>query len=163
MSFSTDDAWTAPLRGIFETARQRPPLHENRYYGPYTTLLTYCFADAQGYRFMLGAPQAPPSPNPSFSHQSVNFVVYLVDLDAHLMHPVLIMEIKDDSIINTPERCLDADTQIRQRFHVITPACYLPRLWGLSLLGTPLRVYVADVNSRQVGMLIFFLKKGLRQ
>lgn len=49
---------------------------------------------------------------------------------------MLIVEIKDDSWVDTPDRRFKVDA--------ILPHCALPRLWGLSLLGTSLRVYCGD-------------------
>ncbi|KAF8799606.1 hypothetical protein BYT27DRAFT_7201276 [Phlegmacium glaucopus] len=42
MPISTDTAWPAGLLTIFEICRQEPS-YENRFYGPYNKLLTYCF------------------------------------------------------------------------------------------------------------------------
>ena len=39
---------------------------------------------------------------------------------------------------------------MRQRFDTFTAACPLPRLWGLSLLGTSLRVYVCDIVTGEI-------------
>ncbi|KAM6503781.1 hypothetical protein JOM56_000724 [Amanita muscaria] len=77
---------------------------------------------------------------------------------------------------------LKADDQMRQRYDAMLHNCPLPRLWGLSLLGTSLCVYAGDVATgelepvfidrpslavsfpaiflRGVGTSIFFLKKG---
>ena len=53
-------------------------------------------------------------------------------------------EIKDDSWATRAEQRFKADEQMRQRYNSMLQACPLPRLWGLSLLGTSLRVYCGD-------------------
>jgi hypothetical protein len=58
--------------------------------------------------------------------------------------PVLIAVIQDDKWVNKPDKRQRADTQIRQRFDQMLPTCPIPRLYGLSLLGTSLRVYCGD-------------------
>lgn len=58
--------------------------------------------------------------------------------------PVLIADIKDDRWANEPNKRLRADTQMRQRYDQMLPNCPIPRLYGLSLLGTSLRVYCGD-------------------
>jgi hypothetical protein len=58
--------------------------------------------------------------------------------------PVLIAEIMFDSWVNSPHYRQRADTQMRHWFDQMLQNCPLPRLYGLSLLGTSLRVYCAD-------------------
>jgi hypothetical protein len=43
-----------------------------------------------------------------------------------------------------------ADSQMRQRFDQMLPICAIPSLYGLSLLGTPLRVYCGDKVTGEV-------------
>jgi hypothetical protein len=58
--------------------------------------------------------------------------------------PVLIMEIRDDGWANEPDNRRRADSLMRQRFDQMLPDCDIPRLYGLSLLGTSLHVYCGD-------------------
>jgi hypothetical protein len=44
----------------------------------------------------------------------------------------------------------EADDQIRHRYKEMFGNCPLPRLWGLSLLGTSLRVYCGTVATRTI-------------
>jgi hypothetical protein len=39
---------------------------------------------------------------------------------------------------------------MRQQYDVLLPECTLPRLWGLSLLGSSVRFYVGDVATGEV-------------
>jgi len=149
MPFTTDAAWPAGLLKIFEKCRQSrhelQPL-ENRYYGPYNKLLTYCFGP-DTFEFFV-APQSPPSelsPPDYFE-----YIVFLVVFDVQ-RRPVLLAEIKDDAWAIRPELRFKADDQIRQRYDSMLYDCPLPRLWGLSLLGTSLRVYCGDVVTRDLG------------
>lgn len=56
MPFSTDTTWPAGLQRIFDVYRQVQ--YENRHFGPYTKLLTYCFGDSDSFDFFVG-PQVP--------------------------------------------------------------------------------------------------------
>ena len=140
MPFATDTAWPAGLLRIFEICRNKPHKLESRYYGPYTTLLAYCFG-SNSYEFFI-APQNPP--NDRSAHEAVDSIVFLVVFDKQ-GHPVLIAEIKDDACADTGSLRFKADEQMRHQFDFMLDDCPLPRLWGLSLLGTSLRVYCGEV------------------
>jgi hypothetical protein len=60
---------------------------------------------------------------------------------------VLIAEIKDDAWVSKADLHFKTDEQIRQRYDSML---FDSRLWGLSLLGTSLRVYCRDVASGDV-------------
>lgn len=53
---------------------------------------------------------------------------------------LIIAEIKDDAWAHKADLRYSADEQIRRRYDAMLGDCPLPRLWGLSLLGTSLRV-----------------------
>jgi len=57
--------------------------------------------------------------------------------------PVLIVNIRDESWVDRAHSRLKADHHMRRLYDSIAE-CPLPRLYGLSLLGTSLRVYVRD-------------------
>ncbi|KAF8811370.1 hypothetical protein BYT27DRAFT_6464062 [Phlegmacium glaucopus] len=145
MPFPNDVTWPAGLLTIFEICRGEHQLLENRYYGPYTKLLTYCFGPDSFEYFV--APQNPLSA--SNPRDTIDFVVFLVVFDTH-RRPVLIAEIKDDSWVDRAHLRLNADDQMRQRCDAMLADCPIPRLWGLSLLGTSLRVYCGHVESGDV-------------
>ena len=54
-------------------------------------------------------------------------------------------EIKDDGWDTKAQGRSKADKRMRQRYDYMLQNCPLPRLWGLSLFGTSLRVYSGDV------------------
>ena len=58
--------------------------------------------------------------------------------------PVLIADIEDDRWADEPDKRQRADTQMRQRYDQMLRNCPIHRLYGLSLLGTSLRVYCGD-------------------
>jgi hypothetical protein len=64
--------------------------------------------------------------------------------------PVLIVEIKDDRWADEPDKRQGADTQMRQQYDQMLPNCPIPHLYGLSLLGTSLRVYCGDKVTGEV-------------
>ncbi|CAA7264496.1 unnamed protein product [Cyclocybe aegerita] len=145
MPFPTDAAWPAGLLKIFEICRHELQPLENRYYGPYNKLLTYCF-NPDSFEFFI-APQSPPR---EFSpRDTVDFAVFLIVFDIQ-RRPVLIAEIKDDAWATRADLRFKADDQIRHRYDSMLDDCPLPRLWGLSLLGTSLRVYCGDVATGAV-------------
>ncbi|KAI9567849.1 hypothetical protein HD554DRAFT_2039249 [Boletus coccyginus] len=58
--------------------------------------------------------------------------------------PVLAAEIKDDRWAKEPNKRQRADAQMRQWYDQMLFNCPIPRLYGLSLLGTSLRIYCGD-------------------
>ena len=64
--------------------------------------------------------------------------------------PVLVAEIKDDNWADRADLRAEADDRMRQWFNAVLPDCRLPRVYGLSLLGTSLRVYVGNVATGEV-------------
>ncbi|KAF5332291.1 hypothetical protein D9611_008189 [Ephemerocybe angulata] len=141
MPFTTDAAWPAGLLKIFETCRHDlqslQPL-EDRYYGPYIKLLTYCFGP-DSFNFFI-APQSP-------RNDTIEFPMPTTVFDAQ-HRPLLIAEIRDDTWATEAYLRFKADTQMRQQYNSMLYDCPLPHLWGLSLLGTSLRVYRTDVATR---------------
>ncbi|KAK2467505.1 hypothetical protein APHAL10511_000360 [Amanita phalloides] len=145
MPLSTDTTWPACLLKIFEICRNKLQPLESRYYGPYTKLLTYCFGP-DSFDFFV-APQSLPSE--VSLHDAIDFVVFLIVFDADC-RPMFIAEIKDDAWATKADLRLKADNQIRQRYDSMLPDCPIPRFWGLSLLGTSLRVYCGDIATNNV-------------
>ncbi|KAF9778251.1 hypothetical protein BJ322DRAFT_507481 [Thelephora terrestris] len=145
MPFSTDDSWPAGLLTIFEICRNKNKPLENRYYGPYDKLLNYCFGDS--FTFFV-APQKYFDED-AVRDDGLDFIVFFIVFDAD-RRPVLMAGIKDDSWAGNASRRLQADEQLRDRYDIMFDTCALPRLWGLSLLGTSVRVYHGDVATRDV-------------
>ena len=65
-------------------------------------------------------------------------------------HPVLVAEIKDDSWADRADLRAEADDRMHQWVNAVLPDCRLPSVYGLSLLGTSLRVYVGNVATGKV-------------
>jgi hypothetical protein len=131
--------WPAYLPRLFKIFRENGT-GANRYNGPYQNLLHSCF----GTRNFMIAPGAEL--NTDRCHKSNDFLV-VYDLG---YRPVLITEAKDDHWANSARLRFEADKRIRQQYDVLLPECPLPRLWGLSLLGTSVRFYVGDVATGEV-------------
>jgi hypothetical protein len=100
------------------------------------------------FTFFLAPQTAPDETSP---HDSVEFVVFMVVFDRE-QKPVLIAEIKDhDRWANKPDsKRQRADTQMRQRSDQMLPNCAIPRLYGLSLLGTSFRVHCGEKVTGEV-------------
>ena len=143
MPLATDTAWPAGLLKIFEICRHELKPFEDRYHGPYNTLLTYCFGP-DSFEFFI-TPQSPPSEFPP--RDTVDPVVFLIVVDIQC-RPVLMVGIRDDPWAASADLRLKADEQMRHQYDFMIGDCPLPRLWGLSLLGTSLRVYCGDVVTR---------------
>jgi hypothetical protein len=143
MSFQTDKAWPAGLLTIFEHGRARHTTFENRYYGPYNKLLSHCFGS--GFYFYV-APQSPPRDD---RRDTVDFIVFLVVFDSQ-DKPVFLLEVKDDGWAQKAELRYRADIHIRDRYALMLDECPIPRLWGLSALGTSVRVYCGGATNYQV-------------
>ncbi|KAF9018085.1 hypothetical protein BDZ89DRAFT_1074220 [Hymenopellis radicata] len=86
-------------------------------------------------------------PRPCNSASSIFTVFLAVD---NVWRPVMIMDVKDDSWFNRAELRSRADEQMYRHFDRSLAECPLPRLWGLSLLGTSLRVYRGDVATSNI-------------
>jgi hypothetical protein len=127
---------------IFNHARAKRTVFENHYYGPYDKLLNYCFGDS--FNFYV-APQNPPRDDSRDAIDSIFLVVF--DSEDK---PVLLVEVKDDSWLEKAELRYRADDQMRSKYALMLEECSLPRLWGLSLLGTSARAYCGDTTSFDV-------------
>ena len=112
---------------------------ESRYYGPYDTLLNYAMTE-DSFTFFI-APQTTPDETALL--EPVDLVPFLVVFNQE-QNPVLFAENKDDRWASRAERRQRADTQICQRYDQMLHECPTPRLYGLSLFGTSLRVYCGD-------------------
>ncbi|KAJ7668861.1 hypothetical protein B0H17DRAFT_1087583 [Mycena rosella] len=58
--------------------------------------------------------------------------------------PVFLIEVKDDSPLTAPSKRAAADQQMRARYDGLLYNCPLPLLYGLSVMGTNMRVYIGD-------------------
>jgi len=146
MPFATDTEWPQGLLRIFNASRnagrKQDLKHESRYYGPYDRLFNYAIVEGAFNLFL--APQTiadEESPN-----DVADSLVFLVVFDDQ-QKPVLIVEIKDDAWVDLPLKRQKADAQIRHRFEQMLLDCPIPRLYGLSLLGTSLRVYCTEKDT----------------
>ncbi|KAJ7888526.1 hypothetical protein B0H13DRAFT_1705862 [Mycena leptocephala] len=136
MPFTTDTAWPAALKTIFEVSRATPGSLEHRYYGPYDKLLNYCF---DGFEYFV-APQAPPREDRT---ETIDFLVYLVVMNQR-RQPVFLIEVQDDSHLAAPSKRAAADQRMRFRYDDLLYNCPIPILYGLSVIGTNMRVYTGD-------------------
>ena len=128
---------------LYRQLQPQPDLPEARYYGPYNTLFLSCFRRKHPPDFVTALHFDYPSATPTFPH--VCFVVSDLNTD-----PVLVAEIKDDDWADRADLRAKADDRMHQWFNAVLPDCRLPRVYGLSLLGTSLRVYVGNVATGEV-------------
>ena len=145
MPFSTDLNWPQGLLDIFEISRSQNTSLDSRYYGPYDRLFNYAVIEGS-FTFFLSRQTTPDETSPL---DVVDFVVLMVVLNRE-QKPVLIAQIKDDRWANKPDKRQRADAQMRQRYDEMLAKSPIPRLYGLSLLGTSLRVYCGDKDTGEV-------------
>jgi hypothetical protein len=135
MPFSTDTSWPEGLLNIFNIARNQFASPKSRYPGPYNRLLNYALTDGS-FTLFLSLQSTLDEIRP---HDATDFVVFMVIINPQ-REPVLIAEIKDHRS-DEPNMRLKADAQMRQWYDEMLHHCPIPCLYGLSLLGTSLRVY----------------------
>ncbi|KAF8502736.1 hypothetical protein F5888DRAFT_1592482, partial [Russula emetica] len=139
------------LLNIFTISRNKNALLESRYYGPYDRLFNYAAIEGS-FTFFLDPQIAPDNSKTTSPRDAVDFVVFMVVLNQEQQKraPILIAGVKDDRWANKPDKRQRADTEMRQWFDQMLPNCPIPRLYGLSLLGTSLRVYCGDKVTGEV-------------
>lgn len=130
MPIATDTHWPERLLNMF-SSRPSSRFPVNLHFGRYNALLGYCFFNEQ-YDYYI-APKTPSLPG------GAAFVV--ID---HDFQPVFFVDIRDGVDADSAVKRLAADKQMRAGYDLLLADCPLPRLWGLSLLGTSMRVYYGD-------------------
>ena len=142
MPFSTDTKWPQGLLDIFEFHRnQKYPPVEYLYFGPYINLLNYAIVE-DDFNFFV-TPQATYDEGSTDGYIPGPFGTFLVVMTKE-HKPILFVEIKPDEWADNAYCRRNADTRMRRRFNQIQYQCPIPHLYGLSLLGTSLRIYCAD-------------------
>ncbi|KAF9474526.1 hypothetical protein BDN70DRAFT_924540 [Pholiota conissans] len=142
MTFSTDTDWPLYLRAMFNSCNDLP--QDRVPYAAYPALLSYRFGES----FII-MPHTPPRDAPPRS--DINTLVFLTVIDMLQGGPVFFTEIKDDSWKSSAERRVEADRQFRQWFRSsLLKDCPVPRLRGISILGSSMRVYYGDVATGKI-------------
>jgi hypothetical protein len=147
MSLLTDTAWPAYLLKLFDKCHSEPRPNE-RYSTPYNMLFIYCVAGPEPVPLMFGPP-FPPIGSSGFNSNDFRLSLIVQDVGTP-PPPVLLVDIKDESRAHSARSRLEADHHMRQLFDSVHAECPLPRLYGLSLLGTSLRVYVHDAITGEI-------------
>ena len=133
------DKWTLHH---FQMAKASGFTHESRYYGAYNRLLNDLFPKEEGF---LVEPQFTGGDG---SRRSVDFVTtYVV---RHNYDPVLFLEIKPDKQLMFNSTRMRADRQMRERFLDMLQDIRIPKLIGLSAIGTKICIYSWDKGSDKV-------------
>jgi len=143
MPFSTDANWPQFLLNIFKISRNQNVPLKSRYHGPYDRLFNYTLVEGSS-TFLFSRRTVPDSDEPS-ARDAVDFQVFQVMMVSNQeQKPVLLVDIQDDKWATEPDKRHRADTQIRQQYDQMLPNSAIPHLYGLSLLGTSLRIYRGD-------------------
>jgi len=73
---------------------------------------------------------------------TIYFIVYTKDY-----RPVLIVNVQNDVSL---QGRIKGDQQMRQRYDALLTECPLSHMWGMSFVGTALRIYCGDVTTGSV-------------
>lgn len=151
MSLLSGDTWPATFLTYFATLWPQAEARTG-YNGLYNTMLFEIFANSR-YRVW---PERPcrEHENPevgALDPNSMDYGMFFVIRDSsNEFLPVFVVHVKHDSWANTADLRSKADAQMRHRLNSLLQDCPIPRLWGLSLLGTTLRVYCGEVSSGKI-------------
>lgn len=146
MTILEDHAWPHGLLDIFDHAQTRRTIFEDRYSGPYNSLLNYCFMDSKSSFSYYVAPQFRPHDDKwEGSPDVVAFEVF----DAK-RRPVLLVGLGAEDWAEYPEFRYAADSQLRDRYSLMLEERPTTHLWGLSLLGTTFNHSLVNCNGQKV-------------
>ncbi|KAJ7366654.1 hypothetical protein DFH08DRAFT_660186, partial [Mycena albidolilacea] len=127
---------------IFDSSARNGSLGNQHYYRPYNAMLAYCFGENFDFVVLLWV-----SPTDMFGEaddrKATGFVQLVVFVDVD-QRPVLFLDLKDDSHVGFPAKRKAADVRMRKRYNDLLYDCPIPKLHGLSVLGTHMRVYCRD-------------------
>ena len=131
-------AWDFYTRKQFALALPQGEFDESKFYGPYNGLLNDLFLKREDF---MVVPVYKPS---EYAKASVCFIV------RHNEHPVLFLEIKPSGHIQHNYSREAADLQIRERFRILFDDVEVPILYGVSAIGTKLRIYTWVKETRRI-------------
>ncbi|KAJ7189290.1 hypothetical protein GGX14DRAFT_610390 [Mycena pura] len=120
----------------FELDRATP--NESEWYGPINTLLGYLFPPQQ-YEV---APQCKGLDNPGSTDLTILYVVSAGQGTSK--HPVCFFEIKPAGHLQYRATRAAADGQLRERFGYLVDILVIPKLYGISTIGSRFAVYEYD-------------------
>ena len=145
MSFTSDTEWPRVLQRLFEVLKEGPTYltKESRYYAGYNSMLHHCFRDPSRYTI---APQTAP---PAAPRVAIDYMALLVAFDKNFK-PVLFVGVKDDNWLLKPSSREVADSQMRQCYDKLVGDCPLTKLYGISFIGTKMRVYAGNVATNEL-------------
>jgi hypothetical protein len=139
MPFSTDTNWPQDLPLFFDVCRKaRDVPFETRYDSVHQDLIFYALDITSDFSFQISL---PPTRDESSLRGSFSTFRVVKNLK---QEPVLIMDMRDDTWADTPDKRQRADTLMRERYNQMLHQCPMPHLYGLSFMGPSLRVYRGD-------------------
>jgi hypothetical protein len=124
-------SWPPKLITLFELVNPATT-DETEYYGPYNSLLHFLFPFSDDYEV---APQFKGPITPG----SIDFTMIYVIQKKKM--PVFFVEIKTESALLADSNRALADNQMRERFLVLRYRLEIPKLYGISAMGTKFAVY----------------------
>ncbi|KAF9043566.1 hypothetical protein BDZ89DRAFT_980572 [Hymenopellis radicata] len=146
--FENATMWPVELCAVFAAEREGSQ-HESRYYALYNKLLNWMFPS---WDFVV-VPHAVPDFVPGTkTRNTLDFIALLV---VGKGKPVMLLVVKDDSYIAKGSTRGRADIQMRHLFNdmlseIKVLGCPPPTLYGISALGTTLRMYQGNTATFKV-------------
>ena len=111
---------------------------ESLLYGPYNTTLGYLFPASEGFMVV------PQYQRPTMG-QSIDFTTVFIVESSDTQTPIFYLEIKPPAHIDELSRREQADMQMRERVRDLLHGLRIPKLHGVSAIGTRLSFYHYDV------------------
>ena len=149
MTFATNKDWPEDLYNIFKIRlEQRDADAETSYLGPYNALLHHCFGDSFDY-FVAPSHALSRAPYENCDTNRSDFLAHVAVFNLE-RKPVLIVDIQAEYWSKHPYQRERADELMRRRYNDLLDQCPIPDLYGLSLLGTSLRIYRGNVATREI-------------
>jgi hypothetical protein len=131
--------WPPHIIIQFQTVTEIGLIDGSLYYGPYNGLLNVLFPGDEGFMIV------PPHKRPRHPQAIDSTMVYVVQ---HDNHPVFFIEIRPSGHLHKLSDRADADEQMRERFESFTQELSIPKLYGISALGTKICLYKYEVDAQ---------------
>jgi hypothetical protein len=128
MSFFTDTDWPPYMADFLDASES-----DGNYNGFYNSILFHVFDDFKG--------------NAWVTPEKHRFNSLYLTINDNAWNPILITHVGSDV---SPRGRVNADTYIRLKFAEHLSRCPHRRLWGLSFVGSSLRVYCGDAETHTV-------------
>src|ERR1700748_2918527 len=123
--------WPEQILEQFDQVPART-IDESEYYGPYNSLLSFLFPVDEGFQV------APKCKGPVYPGSNDFRTIYVVNVNKR---PVFFIEIKPRGHLQNMGARGAADEQMRDGFYNLVGNLVIPKLFGISAMGTAYSIY----------------------